>query len=209
MIAMIIAVTVLNKSTLYYFKYFLGDESAGQVALALMGAVSAAALLGWMLVHRVLGARNLWFLAALGTVTGLALFASLDIRQPWGMQILFTAMQAMIVGLHFVFWTMLPNTIEFGQRTTGLRVEGAVFGLAALLQRVAIGVATAILGWSFGSAGYVANVHQKAETLAVMRWTIVLVPAGFLMLSCLLMRLNPLGKGVHARIVKDLAEARG
>ena len=64
---------------------------------------------------------------------------------------------------------MLPNTIEYGERETGLHVEGTVFGVAALLQRIAIGIATAILGWGFASAGYVANVRQSAETLASMR----------------------------------------
>ena len=78
-------------------------------------------------------------------------------------------MQVMIVGLNFVFWAMLPNTIEYGERATGVHVEGTVFGVAALLQRIAIGIATAILGWSFASAGYVANVEQSAETLGGMR----------------------------------------
>ena len=71
------------------------------------------------------------------------------------MQLFLVGMQAMIVGFNFVFWAMLPNTIEYGERETGLHVEGTVFGVAALLQRIAIGIATAILGWSFASAGYV------------------------------------------------------
>jgi GPH family glycoside/pentoside/hexuronide:cation symporter len=120
------------------------------------------------------------------------------------MQAYLMAMQAMVVGLNFVFWAMLPNTIEYGEQRTGLRVEGAVFGMAALLQRVAIGIATAIIGLGFERAGYVANVGQSAATLTAMRLTIALVPLGFLALSCLLMAMNPLGRGEHARIVKTL-----
>jgi Na+/melibiose symporter-like transporter len=75
-----------------------------------------------------------------------------------------------------------------------VHVEGTVFGVAALLQRIAIGIATAILGWSFASAGYVANVQQSAATLAAMRSTVALVPLGFLALSCAAMALNPLGR---------------
>lgn len=208
MMAMIVAVTVLNKSVLYYFKYFMGDEGSGQLALASMGAVSVLAVPMWMLLQRPLGLRALWFLAAVLAMAGLGLFAWLDIHRTGVMQLFLMAMQAMIVGLNFVFWAMLPNTIEFGERSTGLRVEGVVFGLSALLQRVAIGVATVILGWSFGAGGYVANVAQSPETLAVMRWTIALVPLGFLALSCLMMALNPMGKGAHARIVRDLVRAR-
>ena len=41
MMAMIVAITVLSKSVLYYFKYLLDDPDAGQLALASMGLVSA------------------------------------------------------------------------------------------------------------------------------------------------------------------------
>lgn len=209
MMAMIVAVTVLNKSVLYYFKYFLGDESGGQLALAVMGIVSAVTVPLWMLLARPIGSRGLWFLAAGLGMAALAAFAAVDIHSAGLMQVFLIGMQTVIVGLNFVFWAMLPNTIEFGESTTGLRVEGTVFGLAALLQRIAIGIATAILGLSFGSAGYVANVEQSAETLASMRWTIALVPLAFLALSCALMLLNPLNKGAHARIVADLRRRSG
>jgi sugar (glycoside-pentoside-hexuronide) transporter len=204
MMAMIVAVTILNKSVLYYFKYFLGDEGGGQLALASMSVVSAVSVPLWMLLQRRLGTRALWFLAAVLAMAGLASFAAFDIHRAGVMQAYLMAMQAMIVGLNFVFWAMLPNTIEYGEQRTGLRVEGAVFGMAALLQRVAIGIATVILGLGFESAGYVANVAQSGATLSAMRLTIALVPLGFLALSCVLMALNPLGRGAHAQIVRDL-----
>ena len=114
-------------------------------------------------------------------------------------------MQVMIVGLNFVFWAMLPNTIEYGERETGLHVEGTVFGVAALLQRIAIGIATAILGWSFASAGYVPNIQQSAQTLSAMRLTVALVPLAFLALSCVAMAVNPLGR--RPTRVPEAAEA--
>lgn len=58
MMAMIVAVTILNKSVLYYFKYFIGDDVAGQSALAWMGVVGAAAVPLWMLLQRLLGTRG-------------------------------------------------------------------------------------------------------------------------------------------------------
>jgi sugar (glycoside-pentoside-hexuronide) transporter len=204
MMAIIIAVTILNKSVLYYFKYFLGNEHAGEDALAWMGLVSAIAVPVWMLVQRRVGARNVWLAAASLCALGLAMFALLRIGRIDVMVVFLVTMQATIVGLHFAFWAMLPNTVEFGESTTGMRVEGAVFGVAALLQRVAIGISTAILGLGFDASGYVANVEQSAATLEGMRWTIALVPLLFFALSFALMLANPLGRGEHARIVKDL-----
>ena len=194
MMAMIVGITVLNKSVLYYFKYLLNDPEAGQLALASMGIVSGIAIPLWMVLGRLVGLRALWMVAAGLGIAALLLFGAVDIHQSGLMQLFLIAMQVMIVGLNFVFWAMLPNTIEYGERATGVHVEGTVFGVAALLQRIAIGIATAILGWSFASAGYVANVQQSEATLTGMRATIVLAPALFLGLSCIAMFLNPLGR---------------
>jgi Na+/melibiose symporter-like transporter len=199
MIAMIIAVTVLGKSVLYYFKYVLSDPQAGQLALASISAVSALAIPVWMLAGRFVGLRTLWLVATTLAMLGLAAFAMSDVRTPAGMQLFLISMQVFIVGLHFVFWAMLPNTIEYGERETGLHVEGAVFGVAALLQRIAIGIATAILGWTYASSGYVANVQQSPEMLASMRTTVALVPLLFLALSSVAMLFNPLGRRTVGR----------
>ena len=205
MVAMIVGVTVLNKSVLYYFKYFVGDEAAGQLALAAMGLVSAVALPAWMLLSRRFGVRDLWFAAVAVSVLALAVFWQMGDGRAAAMQGVLVAMQVGAVGLHFVFWALLPDTIEYGERATGLRVEGIVFGVAALLQRVAIGIATAILGLGFGTAGYVANTAQSVDTLAGMRLTLALVPVAFLLLSAVIMAFNPLTRGTHDRIVRDLA----
>lgn len=194
MMAMIVAVTMLSKSVLYYFKYLLDNPEGGQLALASMGVVSAIAIPLWMALGRYVGLRALWLIATVLGMASLMIFTAIQFESTRAMQLFLITMQVVSVGLNFVFWAMLPNTIEFGERETGLHVEGAVFGMAALLQRIAIGIATAILGWSFDTAGYVANVRQSAETLTSMRDTVALVPLLFLALSCVAMLLNPLGR---------------
>jgi GPH family glycoside/pentoside/hexuronide:cation symporter len=145
-----------------------------------------------MLLGRAVGLRALWLIAAGLGMAGLVIFSAVQFDGARTMQFFLVGMQVMIVGLNFVFWAMLPNTIEYGERATGLHVEGAVFGMAALLQRIAIGIATAILGWSFESGGYVANVRQTAAMLERMRETVAFSPRIFLGLSCVAMMFNPL-----------------
>ena len=208
MMTMIVAITILHKSVLYYFKYLLNDPDAGQLALASMGLVSAVGVPAWVLLARLVGLRTLWFLAAGAGILGLTLFAAIGIPGSGAMQLFLMAMQTIIVGLNFIFWAMLPNTIEFGEQRTGVHVEGTVFGVAALLQRIAIGIAVGILGWSFTSAGYVANVEQSEATLRAMRLTTAAWPLLFLVLSCAAMLYNPLGKGAHRRVLQELEERR-
>ena len=192
--AMIVAMTVLSKSVLYYFKYLLNDPHAGELALASMGLVSGIAIPVWMFVGRRVGLRALWLIASGAGMVGLLIFGTVQFSGEGAMQLFLIGMQVVNIGLNFVFWAMLPNTIEYGEQATGVHVEGAVFGMAALLQRIAIGIATAILGWSFETAGFVANVRQSAATLNGMRDTIAVVPICFLVLSCAAMLLNPLGR---------------
>jgi GPH family glycoside/pentoside/hexuronide:cation symporter len=194
MMAVVVAMTMLSKSVLYYFKYLLADPHAGEIALAWMSLVGGIAIPLWMLLGRFVGLRALWLIAVGLGIAGLLVFAAVPFSGIRAMQVFLMGMQVMAVGIYFVFWAMLPNTIEYGERQTGLHVEGAVFGVAALLQRIAIGIATAILGWSFDSAGYVANVKQSAATIEGMRQTVALAPLLFLALSWIAMALNPLGR---------------
>ena len=150
MMAMIVAMTMLGKSVLYYFKYLLNDPGAGQLALASMGLVSGIAIPLWMVLGRHHRAARLVVDGAGLGMGGAAHLRCYHVRGVGAVQVFLIGMQVTAMGVNFVFWAMLPNTIEYGERETGLHVEGTVFGVAALLQRVAIGIATAILGWSFG-----------------------------------------------------------
>lgn len=205
MVTMIIGSTILNKSVLYYFKYIIGDERSGQLALAMMMAVSGAAVPLWMVVARLIGTRRVWFIAAGLCIMLLILLSAIDIVEAGAMQLFLAALQVAIVGLNYVVWAMLPDTIEYGERANGVRVEATMFGLVALLQRFAIGIATAVFGWSFSQAGYAANTHLSVATIDGLRGAITVLPIGFFSLSAIFMALNPLRPGVHDAIARELA----
>ena len=192
MVAMIIAVTVLNKSILYYFKYTLADQASGQLTIAWMTAVSGCVLPVWMAVSRAIGVRALWFVAIALGVTWLGFFILFDFHAPLYTQAFLVLMQSTIVGLNFAVWAMVPDTIEYGQRRTGVRVEAVLYGYVALLQRVAIGLGTVLLGVSLKRAGFSSGAHQTVATLGMFRITLALIPLVFLLASALVMGLNPL-----------------
>ncbi len=208
MMAMIVAVTILNKSVLYYFKYNLADQAAGQLTLAWMMAVSGAAVPLWVALTRAVGVRAVWFLAIILAATGLLAFVVLDPRSAGAVRAFLIGMQVATVGLNFALWAMLPDTIEFGQRTTGVRLEAVLYGYVALLQRIAIGAGTALLGFSLGRAGLSPTPTQAPATLEAFRLTLALAPLGFFALSGVLMLFNPLRRETHAAILRELADAR-
>ncbi len=204
MATMIIAVTVLNKSILYYFKYRLHDQTAGALTLGWMTAVSGCALPIWMLISRAIGVRALWFLAIGLGVIWLGLFIFCELQTTLLTQIFLILMQVTIVGLNFAVWAMLPDTVEFGQRATGMRVEAVLYGYVALIQRVAIGLGTVLLGLSLKQSGFSAVGRQTLATLAMFRVNLALVPLGFLLVSAVIMAFNPLRRGLHDAIIREI-----
>ena len=183
------------------FQISLNDPDAGQLALASMGLVSGSRY-RFGCCSAQSGLRALWLTASGLAIAGLTVFALIQVRRGLSMQIFLVAMQVLIVGLNFVFWAMLPNTIEYGEQETGLHVEGTVFGVAALLQRVAIGIATAILGLGFAplAMSRTCSRRQRRSPACDQRWP---GAADLPHLSCVAMVLNPLGRGTHRRIVAN------
>lgn len=201
MTAMIVAATVLDRSILYYFKYTLSDQGAGQATLAWMAAVSGVVLPLWIAASRSIGVRAIWFVAVGLAVAWLGLFIVTDLYRSASAQVLLVLIQAMIVGLNFAVWATLPDTIEYGQVRTGVRIEAVLYGYVALIQRVAIGIGALLLGATLTRAGVDVGPHQPPATPMGFRLAMALTPVAFLLLSAGLMALNPLKRGAHASLL--------
>jgi GPH family glycoside/pentoside/hexuronide:cation symporter len=208
MMAMIVAVTILNKSVLYYYKYNLADENSGQLALAWMMTVGGIAVPCWMALSRRIGIRALWLIAAALSIAGMSILLVSGLHRTGAMLCFLILMQVCSVGLNFAVWAMLPDTIEYGQKVTGLRIEGGLYGIATLLQRVAIGLGTALLGLSFNHAGFDSGTQLSVTTLALMRTYIGGLPILFLALSAGLMIINPLHRDTHQEILRELSRLK-
>ncbi|WP_260582461.1 MFS transporter [Sphingopyxis sp. PET50] len=200
--------TAFAKSLLYYFKYVLEAPDAGPTALALAGASGLVAVPAWMFAARFAAKRTIWLIGCGLFGAGLVLFGLLRFDAVWQMNIFVVAMQAAFLGIVFAYWGMLPDTVEYGEWRTGLRSEGLLFGLALLFQKVALGVGAGLFGVALGSVGFVANRHQSAATIEGIRTIMVLIPLAGVGLSAALIFLNPLRRGVHDRIVAEIAARR-
>jgi len=219
--------TTLGKSLLYYFKYVVNDETGArygaswvwrlakllhatdsQVALSLNAALGLVAIPAWVFYTRLVGKRGAWLTATAWGLVGLAGFALLGASTPAAAITFYLFMQVSTLGIAFSFWSMLPDTVEYGQRVTGLRAEAFLFGLGQFCLKAALGLGAGLFGQALGLVGYHANVAQTPATLAGMKAIIVIIPAVGLVGSALAMLGYPMGRGAHERIVEDLV-ARG
>ncbi|WP_445190786.1 MFS transporter [Sphingomonas sp. Tas61C01] len=202
-----IAAAIVNQSVLYYFDHVVAAPTAGRGALAMMGIAGAACIPVWMLVSRWTGARGSWFVASAGGLLTLAAYLMAG-GTAGTTQMLLVGLQVMFSGLNFAFWAMLPDTVEYGEAQSGVRVEGLAFGVSAFVQKIALAGAAATIGLVYARIGYVPGRVQAETTDAGIRALMLGAPAVGLASAAMVMLANPLRRGVHARLVEALRQRR-
>jgi glycoside/pentoside/hexuronide:cation symporter, GPH family len=197
---------LINSGLVYYVKYNLGyDEAvAGQVA-SIMQVTQAASIIPWTIASRYIGKRAAWLvgltIAAIGPV-GLYLSESPDLSSVY----LLLGLYAAGSGATAVnFWSIVPDTVEYGELRTGIRAEAFIFGFVTLVQKAALGVSSAFLGAYLGWIGYVANQPQSADTLAGLKLLVTLIATCGLIASWIVMYFYRLDAARHAQIVQEIA----
>jgi GPH family glycoside/pentoside/hexuronide:cation symporter len=135
-------------------------------------------------------------------------FGLTDIRTPGWMIIWLVSMNICSLGLALTFWSMLPDTVEYGEWASGIRTESFIFGLGQFFLKVALGIGAGLFGLLLGFVGYVPNVAQSPQTLAGMKMLMVALPLVGQAGAFLVMWLYPLRKGGHEAILDLLAARR-
>ncbi len=198
----------LGKSILYYFKYYLHDEAAAPHAFAWMSVAGLVIIPTWVWVTKYIGKRNAWLAAVVWCLVLLTIFAVGDFRTVLSMTLWLVAWNSGALGFALTFWSMLPDTVEYGELVTGARTESFIFGLFQFFLKVALGLGAGLFGLLLGAVGYVANVEQSPATLAGIKWIMIGLPALGVALAGLAMLFYPMRRGRHEEIVEQLAARR-
>lgn len=175
----LVSLSVRNGAMLYYFKYFLRDETAAPPFLT-TGAVfsMAGTMLTPAIVRRLGGDKRLAFVVL--TVLSAAALAPLYFIGPgqwtllYGCHIAFSVPSAAMFPL---IWSMYADTADHGERLFGRRATGLVFSAATFAQKMGWAAGSALAGYLLARAGFVANAAQSGETLAAIRHMMSTLPA--------------------------------
>jgi GPH family glycoside/pentoside/hexuronide:cation symporter len=190
----------------YYVKYYLGDTEAvaGQAA-SLMQITITVMILPWTIVARYVGKRWAWqagLAIAFAGLVGLFFSGAREASALYGYIVVY-AIGSASIGINF--WSIVPDTVEYGEWRSGVRAEAFVFGFVTLIQKIALGASSAFLGAYLAWSGYVANQPQTPETAEAIKLMITLVAAGGLIASALVMHFYRLDAPTHARLVQEIA----
>ena len=200
---------LVTSGLVYYVKYYLGESAtiAGEAA-SLMQITITAMILPWTFAARFVGKRWAWqagLAIAFAGLIGLYFSDAREVGVLYGFIVVY-AIGSASIGINF--WSIVPDTIEYGEWRTGVRAEAFVFGFVTLIQKIALGASSAFLGAYLGWVGYVANQPQTPETAEAIKVMITLVAAAGLLASALVMHFYRLDAKAHARLVQEIAERK-
>ena len=192
--------TIFGKGLVYYVLYVTGLEiDIGLVLTVLTGSIALAVPV-WILISRTLSKRQVWLTGATIIVAAmLAMFLMPPDTLPHLMGLIF------IIGLGqaafgVTFWSMLPDTVEYGQWRSGIRDEGIVFGLNQLAQKIGNGIGLGLVGVLLEVVGYQANQVQTDDTIVGLRIITILVPLVLIFASTCLIWFYQIDRKLHSRL---------
>jgi GPH family glycoside/pentoside/hexuronide:cation symporter len=203
-----IAVTMFGKNVLYYFKYVL--EAPAQATFALIATPVAMLFMVpiWVWVANKTSKRIAWLIGGSIAAAG---FAAFYLNPSKDLAVVFSIIGVIALGgssFGVLFWSMLPDTVEWGEAKLGVRHEAKVFGFASFAQKAALGVNALMLGLMLDAAGYVANQPQSPQTLHDIVAIMALIPLTGVLISMAIIWFYPIDAKRHRQLRDEIA-ARG
>ncbi len=172
-----------NAAIAYYFKYYLGRENNVQ----LFNVIGTLALIVTLPLSKPLakrfGNKNVFIGSSL--ISGLFFILIYipginNLTTIYLFNIIAKMAYAPAVPL---LWTMIADTADYGEWTSGRRATGLYFSAAVFAQKAGWGIGAAIAGWILAFSGFMPNVIQTDTAITGIKLLVSVIP-GILYMSC-------------------------
>ena len=174
-----------NAAIAYYFKYYLGRETNVQLFNVLGTVALIVALPLSKPLAKRFGNKNVFIGSSLisGIFFMLIYLPGIhDITTIYVFNIIAKMAYAPAVPL---LWTMIADSADYGEWTTGRRATGLYFSAAVFAQKAGWGIGAAIAGWILTISQFVPNVTQNDTAITGIKLLVSVIP-GVLYMSCVL-----------------------
>ncbi|MCR3921914.1 MAG: glycoside-pentoside-hexuronide (GPH):cation symporter [Firmicutes bacterium] len=180
-------------TSIYYFQYYAGNINFYQIySLSWFSSMMCGAFYAPHVI-RLLGKKNTICLATF--LAGIILFATYFIHPTRVfLFLLFTGMAGLLFGCRMAtLFSMMPETIDYGQRKTGIRADGVVASVMGLVMKIGTAIGSAGVGYMLARVGYVPQAVQSPEALHAFNLMMNVIPGigtMFTVIPFLFYRLN-------------------
>ena len=201
---LIVGITTIffGNNLIYYTKYALNLHEHQGTILFTSGIVAFLSIPFWWIISNKIGKKLTWLVSSSITLVAMSLFYFYEINT-------LNELLSLVAFIGFgsgaggiLFWSMLPDTIEYGEVHTGVRSESSLYGFMTFAQKGSIAFAIIILGMVLDLIGFQANEIQSDLTISNMKTIMTLIPCIGITLSLVIIYFYPIDTKMH----KDLLE---
>lgn len=219
-VAALIFNSIRDGATVYYFKYFVGEETQTNISIlgfsfVLSGLYLAlgqiANIVGVILaapVSNKIGKKNTYLGAMiLATVFSIVFywFSKEQLLLIFTFQVIISICAGSIFPL---LWSMYADCTDYSEVKTGNRATGLIFSSSSMSQKFGWAIGSALTGWLLAYFGFQANQAQSPETINGIKMFMSFLPAVGTLLSVIFISLYPLSERKMAGIVHELQTKR-
>jgi len=173
---LLVAVVLRGASAIYYLTWF---AQRADLISAFLATGMAASMLGASLASKV--TQILSVVKAYVLIQGSVVLSSLALYFVGSndivlMFVFFGFAQFFIQMSSPILWTMMADTVDYGELKTGRRITGLVFSGALFFLKMGMAIGGALLGWILAASGYQGEATEQSHqaiTSIVLLFTIL------------------------------------
>ncbi len=206
---LIVGITTIffGNNLIYYTKYALNLHEHQSTILFTSGIVAFLSIPFWWFISNKIGKKFTWLLSSTLTLLAFIIFYFYQINSLNELLFLVAFIGFGSGAGGILFWSMLPDTIEYGEVLTGVRSESSLYGFMTFAQKGSIAFAVIILGIVLDTIGFKANEVQAENTLTDMKLIMTLIPSLGIASSLVIIYFYPIDVTMHKNLLKKLQEA--
>ena len=178
-LAMNLITQIAGGTSLYYFKYVIGNDKLNQVFYAFSGLAEIAGLMLFPILTQKIGRQSVFKLASILPIIGLAMLFVFGIIAPTNAALIALAGIVLKSGSGLLLGSttvMLADVVDYGQYKLGTRNESIIFSAQTFLVKAASAVSGWLVGVGLSIAGYVPNAVQNASTILGLKVLMIGLP---------------------------------
>ena len=210
--------SVRDGVAMYYFKYYIIDDSAVSISKMTFAFSTLYLLLGQAFnmvgvamakpVSARLGKRRTFMYAMIASAILSALFYMCTKEMLVYVYIL-QAMVSFCAGIIFpLLWSMYADTADYSEWKTGRRATGLVFSASSMTQKLGWTLGGSITLWLLAFYGFRANAVQSPETINGLKIMLSIVPGVAALISGIFIYFYKLTDANMLEIGAELQERR-
>ncbi|NCX34140.1 MAG: MFS transporter [Proteobacteria bacterium] len=195
---------MFNNNLIYFSKYALGFHEYQGLILGVLSGTNLLAIPIWAFLAIKIGKKNTWMTSMAFLFVGFLIFYFYPISELNELLYILGCIGFANGATGVLFWSMLPDTIEYGEWRTGIRTESSLYGFMTFAQKGAIAIAIAILGTVLTKIGFEPNEEQTAQTLSDLKSLMSIIPLIGVFISFVLVCFYPIDKKFHQKLIDEI-----